>query len=60
MLKETLFITKENKTMSKAKTATVRARINPSLKKDVESLFEKLGLSTTEATPLFTGNGQSF
>ena len=47
------FITKENKTMSKVKTGTVRARINPSLKKDVESLFEKLGLSTTEAINLF-------
>jgi len=39
--------------MSKAKTSTVRARINPSLKRDVEGLFEKLGLSTTEAINLF-------
>jgi DNA-damage-inducible protein J len=39
--------------MHKAKTGTVRARINPSLKKDVEGLFEKLGLSTTEAINLF-------
>ncbi|GAX61933.1 toxin-antitoxin system, antitoxin component [Candidatus Scalindua japonica] len=39
--------------MSKTKTATVRARINPSLKKEVETLFEKLGLSTTEAINLF-------
>lgn len=39
--------------MSIAKTATVRARINPSLKHDVESLFEQLGLSTTEAINLF-------
>ncbi|ODS30358.1 MAG: Antitoxin DinJ [Candidatus Scalindua rubra] len=39
--------------MRKAKTGTVRARINPLLKKDVESLFEKLGLSTTEAINLF-------
>ena len=31
------------------KTATVRARIEPDLKTDVESLFKELGLSTTEA-----------
>ncbi len=35
------------------KTATVRARIEPSLKTDVENLFKKLGLSTTEAINLF-------
>ena len=35
------------------KTATVRARIEPNLKTDVESLFKKLGLSTTEAINLF-------
>ena len=35
------------------KTATVRARIEPGLKKDVESLFEKLGLSATEAIQIF-------
>ncbi len=46
-------ITIESGIMRKAKTATVRARINPSLKKDVESLFGKLGLSTTEAINLF-------
>ncbi|MFT4924184.1 MAG: DNA-damage-inducible protein J [Phenylobacterium sp.] len=39
--------------MSTAKTATIRARINPSLKHDVEALFEQLGLSTTEAINLF-------
>lgn len=39
--------------MSTIKTATVRARINPSLKAEVERLFEKLGLSTTEAINLF-------
>ena len=39
--------------MSKTKTATVRARIDPSLKAKVESLFEKLGLSTTEAINIF-------
>jgi len=36
-----------------AKTATIRARIEPELKKDVENLFKKLGLSTTEAISIF-------
>ncbi|MEA1966930.1 MAG: type II toxin-antitoxin system RelB/DinJ family antitoxin [Thermodesulfobacteriota bacterium] len=36
-----------------AKTATIRARIEPELKKDVEDLFKKLGLSTTEAISIF-------
>jgi len=36
-----------------AKIATVRARIEPWLKKDVEKLFKKMGLSTTEAINLF-------
>jgi DNA-damage-inducible protein J len=53
MLNKTSFIIKEANAMSKAKTGTVRARINPSLKRDVEGLFEKLGLSTTEAISLF-------
>lgn len=35
------------------KTATVRARIEPNLKTDVENIFKKLGLSTTEAINLF-------
>ncbi|HFQ80772.1 MAG TPA: type II toxin-antitoxin system RelB/DinJ family antitoxin [Desulfobacterales bacterium] len=35
------------------KTATVRARIEPGLKTDVENLFKTLGLSTTEAINLF-------
>ena len=35
------------------KTATVRARIEPNLKTDVENLVKKLGLSTTEAINLF-------
>ncbi len=35
------------------KTATVRARIEPGLKQDVESLFHELGLSTTEAINIF-------
>ena len=36
-----------------AKTATIRARIDPELKAEVEKLFNKLGLSTTEAINLF-------
>ena len=36
-----------------AKTATIRARIEPELKKDVENLFKKLGISTTEAISIF-------
>ena len=36
-----------------SKVATVRARIEPDLKKRVETMFEKLGLSTTEAITLF-------
>jgi DNA-damage-inducible protein J len=36
-----------------SKDATVRARIQPDLKKRVETMFEKLGLSTTEAITLF-------
>ena len=36
-----------------AKDATVRARIEPKLKAEVERLFEQLGISTTEAINLF-------
>jgi DNA-damage-inducible protein J len=36
-----------------AKIATVRARVEPGLKHDVEMLFKKMGLSTTEAINLF-------
>ncbi|MGB7415198.1 MAG: type II toxin-antitoxin system RelB/DinJ family antitoxin [Thermosynechococcaceae cyanobacterium] len=36
-----------------AKEATVRARIDSDLKAEVESLFQELGLSTTEAINLF-------
>lgn len=35
------------------KISTVRARIEPGLKEDVEELFKKMGLSTTEAINLF-------
>lgn len=36
-----------------AKTEVVRARINPELKRNVEKLLSKLGLTTTEAITLF-------
>ena len=35
------------------KTTTVRARIEPRLKKEAENLLEKLGLSATQAINLF-------
>jgi len=31
-----------------SKTATIRARIEPELKSEVENIFKKLGVSTTE------------
>lgn len=36
-----------------AKTEVVRARINPELKRNVEVLLSKLGLTTTQAITLF-------
>ena len=36
-----------------SKTSTVRARIDPILKKEVEELFHELGISTTEAINIF-------
>jgi DNA-damage-inducible protein J len=36
-----------------AKSATVRARIDPYLKAEVENLFKNLGLTTTEAINMF-------
>jgi DNA-damage-inducible protein J len=35
------------------KAATVRARIEPELKANVEAIFSQLGLTTTEAITLF-------
>ena len=35
------------------KTATVRARIQPKLKKKAENVFRELGLSATQAITLF-------
>ena len=36
-----------------AKTATIRARIEPRFKQEVEKLFAEMGLTTTEAINLF-------
>ncbi|MDO9129689.1 MAG: type II toxin-antitoxin system RelB/DinJ family antitoxin [Anaerolineales bacterium] len=36
-----------------AKAAMIRARVEPELKKDVENIFQELGLSITEAITLF-------
>jgi len=36
-----------------SKTDYIRARIEPRLKHDVESIFKQLGLKTTEAITLF-------
>ena len=36
-----------------AKTAVVKARMEPELKDSVEDIFNKIGLSTTEAVTLF-------
>ena len=36
-----------------AKTAMIRAKIDPTLKEEVEDILDKLGLSTTEAVNLF-------
>jgi DNA-damage-inducible protein J len=40
-------------TMSMAKTGYVTARIEPNLKKEAESIFTALGVSTTEALTMF-------
>ena len=36
-----------------SKTAMIRARANPGLKKDVERIFRQLGVSATEAINIF-------
>jgi len=35
------------------KSATIRARVEPDLKEDVEQIFKTLGLSATEAITMF-------
>ena len=39
--------------ISMIKSATVRARVNPKLKHDVENVLSKLGLSMSEAIEIF-------
>jgi DNA-damage-inducible protein J len=36
-----------------AKSAMIRARVDPSLKEDAENVFDALGLSATQAITLF-------
>ena len=36
-----------------AKSAMIRARVDPRLKEDVENVFEALGISATQAITLF-------
>ena len=36
-----------------SKSATIRARIEPTLKKEAESLLSKMGLSATQAITIF-------
>ena len=36
-----------------SKTATIRARIEPGIKKDAERIFRHLGVSTTQAIAMF-------
>lgn len=36
-----------------SRTTTVRARVEPGLKADVEKLFQRLGITTTEAITMF-------
>lgn len=35
------------------KSAMIRARVEPELKEEVESIFKKLGITTTEAITIF-------
>jgi len=35
------------------KTSTVRARLEPDLKRDAERIFDQLGINTTEAIRIF-------
>jgi DNA-damage-inducible protein J len=36
-----------------SKTAMIRARINPGLKKDVEAIFRKLGMTSSDAINIY-------
>jgi DNA-damage-inducible protein J len=39
--------------MSMGKTETIRARVEPALKRDAEAVLKKLGLTSSEAITLF-------
>ncbi len=41
------------KHMNTAKTAFIRARIEPKLKKEAEVIFKKIGVNTTDAITIF-------
>jgi DNA-damage-inducible protein J len=43
-----------------AKTATIKIQVEPALKKEVDSIFKSLGISTTEAIQLFFQNVKVF
>jgi DNA-damage-inducible protein J len=43
-----------------AKTTTIKAQIEPNLKKEVEAIFRTLGLSTTDAIQLFYRKVKTF
>ena len=36
-----------------AKTQTIRARVEPPLKRDVEAIFKKIGINPSEAITMF-------
>ncbi|MCU0289140.1 MAG: type II toxin-antitoxin system RelB/DinJ family antitoxin [Acidobacteria bacterium] len=42
------------------KTATIKAQMEPNLKREVEAIFKALGLSTTEAIQLFYQKVKTF
>jgi DNA-damage-inducible protein J len=43
-----------------AKTATIKIQVEPALKKEVDSIFKSLGISTAEAIQLFFQNVKVF
>jgi DNA-damage-inducible protein J len=43
-----------------AKTATIKIQVEPELKKEVESIFKSIGISTAEAIQLFFQNVKVF
>ena len=43
-----------------AKTATIKIQVEPELKKEVESVFKSIGISTAEAIQLFFQNVKVF